>query len=143
MAKDSKSIFLCQECGYESAKWMGQCPSCHAWNSFAEEILSTNEYPRMIKCCDRATILNLMIGSLGYTLCSGIICEELNGSEYIAVPYEADEENPNSVMEIGYIALKSSMLSQIGERYVDELKRYLETETKAGSVSAASPARRG
>ena len=101
----------------------------------AEEILSTNEYPRMIKCCDRATILNLMIGSLGYTLCSGIICEELNGSDYLAVPYEADEANPNSVMEIGYITRKSSLLSQIGERYVAELKRYLETEAKPDADS--------
>ena len=101
----------------------------------AEEILSTNEYPRMIKCCDRATILNLMIGSLGYTLCSGIICEELNGSEYLAVPYEADEENPNSVMEIGYITRKNSLLSQIGERYVAELKRYLEMEAKPDADS--------
>ncbi len=101
----------------------------------AEEILSTSEYPRMIRCCDRATILNLMIGSLGYTLCSGIICEELNGSDYLAVPYEADEENPNSVMEIGYITRKSSLLSQIGERYVAELKRYLETEAKPDADS--------
>ena len=101
----------------------------------AEEILSTNEYPRMIKCCDRATVLNLMIGSLGYTLCSGIICEELNGSEYLAVPYEADEENPNSVMEIGYITRKNSLLSQIGERYVAELKRYLEMEAKPDADS--------
>ncbi len=101
----------------------------------AEEILSTNEYPRMIKCCDRATILNLMIGSLGYTLCSGIICEELNGSDYLAVPYEADEENPNSVMEIGYIIRKNSLMSQIGDRYVTELKRYLETEAKPDADS--------
>ena len=101
----------------------------------AEEILSTNEYPRMIKCCDRATILNLMIGSLGYTLCSGIICEELNGRDYLAVPYEADEENPNSVMEIGYIIRKNSLMSQIGERYVMELKRYLETEAKPDADS--------
>ena len=101
----------------------------------AEEILSTNEYPRMIKCCDRATILNLMIGSLGYTLCSGIICEELNGSDYLAVPYKADEENPNSVMEIGYIIRKNSLMSQIGERYVTELKRYLETEAKPDADS--------
>ena len=101
----------------------------------AEEILSTNDYPRMIKCCDRATILNLMIGSLGYTLCSGIICEELNGSDYLAVPYEADEENPNSVMEIGYIIRKNSLMSQIGERYVTELKRYLETEAKPDADS--------
>ncbi len=33
----AKSVFFCQECGYESAKWMGQCPACHAWNSFVEE----------------------------------------------------------------------------------------------------------
>ncbi|MBQ7678518.1 MAG: DNA repair protein RadA [Butyrivibrio sp.] len=37
MAVKAKSIFYCQACGYESAKWMGQCPGCHAWNSFVEE----------------------------------------------------------------------------------------------------------
>ena len=36
MAK-AKTGFFCQECGYESAKWMGQCPGCRAWNSFVEE----------------------------------------------------------------------------------------------------------
>ncbi len=36
MAK-AKTVFFCQECGYESAKWMGQCPGCRAWNSFVEE----------------------------------------------------------------------------------------------------------
>lgn len=33
-----KSIFICQECGYESAKWLGKCPSCNAWNTFVEEV---------------------------------------------------------------------------------------------------------
>lgn len=37
MAKAKNSVFFCQNCGYESAKWMGQCPGCHEWNSFAEE----------------------------------------------------------------------------------------------------------
>lgn len=37
MAKGRSSIFFCQNCGYESAKWMGQCPACREWNSFAEE----------------------------------------------------------------------------------------------------------
>ena len=37
MAKAKNSVFFCQECGYESAKWMGQCPACHAWNTFVEE----------------------------------------------------------------------------------------------------------
>ena len=36
MAK-SKTVFVCNECGYESAKWLGKCPACNAWNSFFEE----------------------------------------------------------------------------------------------------------
>jgi len=36
MAK-SKTVFVCNECGYESAKWLGKCPACNAWNSFYEE----------------------------------------------------------------------------------------------------------
>lgn len=33
------SVFFCQECGYESSKWMGQCPACKSWNSFVEELV--------------------------------------------------------------------------------------------------------
>jgi DNA repair protein RadA/Sms len=36
----SKTLFYCQSCGYESAKWLGKCPSCNSWNTFAEEIVS-------------------------------------------------------------------------------------------------------
>ena len=36
MAKN-KNLFFCQECGFESVKWMGQCPGCHGWNTFVEE----------------------------------------------------------------------------------------------------------
>ena len=42
MAKKSKTVFFCQECGYESPKWMGQCV-CGAWNSFVEEKVVTGE----------------------------------------------------------------------------------------------------
>jgi DNA repair protein RadA/Sms len=35
----TKSAFFCQNCGYESAKWLGKCPSCNTWNSFVEEII--------------------------------------------------------------------------------------------------------
>ena len=63
-------------------------------NSFylAEEVFSTHEYRQSIKADDRATMLNLMIGLNGYTLCSGIICNELNGDEYVAVPFDTDEK---------------------------------------------------
>ena len=36
-------VYFCQECGYESSKWMGQCPGCKAWNSFVEEPVSTGK----------------------------------------------------------------------------------------------------
>ena len=93
---------------------------------FAEEILSTNEYSQVIKANDRATMLNLMVGLNGYTLCSGIICEELNGDDYIAVPFQDDAQNPNSVMEIGYIVRKNTMLSEMGKLYIELIRKYLQ-----------------
>lgn len=93
----------------------------------AEEILSTNEYPQIIKATDRSTMLNLMVGLNGYTLCSGIICEELNGSEYIAVPFRSDDDNPNQIMKIGYILKKNNPLSKIGQTYINEVTKYLST----------------
>ena len=34
----TKTSFFCQNCGYESAKWLGKCPSCNQWNTFVEEV---------------------------------------------------------------------------------------------------------
>lgn len=87
---------------------------------FAEEIFSTNDYSRVIKACDRSTMLNLMKGLNGYTFCSGIICDSLNGSDYAAVPLDDD-----SVMEIGYIKRKNVILSDLGKLYIQELEQYL------------------
>ncbi len=95
---------------------------------FDEEILSSNHYPRTIKATDRATMLNLMVGLDGYTLCSGIICEELNGSDFVAIPYEPDSEHPGSSMRIGYITKKDNHLSRVGKMYIEELKAYLGVE---------------
>jgi LysR substrate binding domain. len=58
----------------------------------AEEQLSTYDYSRIIKGNDRATMLNLMVGLNGYTLCSGIISEELNGDAYVAIPLKESEK---------------------------------------------------
>jgi len=93
---------------------------------FAEEILSTYDYIRTIKATDRATMLNLMVGLNGYTLCSGIICEELNGPDYVAVAFEAEEEElAAGRMEIGYIVKGNMILSKLAEQYIRELERYL------------------
>lgn len=98
---------------------------------FAEEILSTSEYSRTIKANDRATMLNLMVGLNGYTLCSGIICEELNGSDYIAVPFESDAGDAGREMEIGYIVRKNTIPSRMAELYLEELRRYLGVGAQA------------
>lgn len=86
---------------------------------FAEEVLSTYDYRQIIKANDRATLLNLMVGLNGYTLCSGIICEELNGDEYAAVPLNTEE-----TMTIGYIKHKKMPLSKLGLKYIEELQKY-------------------
>ena len=95
---------------------------------FAEEILSTKEYTRTIKANDRATMLNLMIGLNGYTLCSGIICEELNGTDYLAIPFQADAEDDCNIMEIGYITKHNTVLSKTGKHYIEAIKQYLAME---------------
>ncbi|NLJ90040.1 MAG: LysR family transcriptional regulator [Clostridiales bacterium] len=86
---------------------------------FAEEVFSTYDYKRIIKANDRATLLNLMVGLNAYTLCSGIICEELNGDGYAAIPL-----NTKETMTIGYIKKKNMPLSKLGKRYIEELKKY-------------------
>ncbi len=40
MSAKLKTVYICNECGYESAKWMGQCPSCREWNTLSEEVIS-------------------------------------------------------------------------------------------------------
>ncbi|MBE5968608.1 MAG: LysR family transcriptional regulator [Lachnospiraceae bacterium] len=92
---------------------------------FAEELLSTNEYPKLIKANDRATMLNLMIGLNGYTLCSGIICEELNGSDYLTIPFEIGKDVVGGSMNIGYIHRKNAILSDLANMYIEEMKKNL------------------
>ncbi len=91
-----------------------------------EEILGETEYPRTIHATDRATMLNLMVGLNGYTLCSGIICEELNGSDYVAVPFREDRNHRNAKMTIGYITKRHSVMSDIGKTFIDEVVDYLK-----------------
>lgn len=85
----------------------------------AEEMLSEMEHTRIIRANDRATMLNLMHGLDAYTLCSGIICEDLNGDDYLAIPLAESD-----AMTIGYIKRQGVKLSKIGQVYVDVLKEY-------------------
>ena len=89
---------------------------------FAEEVLSTYAYKRLIKANDRATLLNLMVGLNAYTLCSGIICENLNGSDFCAVKLKSEE-----IMTIGYLKRKGAALSPLGQKYLEEIKKFRES----------------
>lgn len=93
-----------------------------------EEVFNTAEYARTVKVNDRATMLNLMVGLNGYTICSGIICEELNGNDYLAIPFRPDTEDRNTVMEVGYIVKKNTVLSNTGSLYIEEIRKYLTAE---------------
>ena len=84
---------------------------------FSEEILSTVDCDKELVVCDRATLFNMLIGLNGYTICSGVISEELNGPNIIARPLKVDD-----YMEIGYILPGSLHPSQLTLSYIEILK---------------------
>lgn len=84
---------------------------------FSEEILSTLERKKNILVRDRATLFNLLIGLNGYTICSGVISEELNGKNIVAVPLNVDD-----YMEIGYITHNKILPSRLCGFYIEKLK---------------------
>ena len=86
----------------------------------AEELLPTNEYSQIIHANDRATMLNLMIGLNGYTVCSGVIDEELNGANIVAVPLKEEGD-----MEIGILIHHRIRGSRMSEFYIQALRKYI------------------
>lgn len=84
---------------------------------FSEEILSTIDSDKEIIVRDRATLFNLLVGLNGYTICSGVISEELNGPHIIAKPLDVDD-----YMEIGYILPSGMHQSVLTQQYIDILK---------------------
>ncbi len=90
-------------------------------NSFyySEEIFSMEEKNKNIRVRDRATLFNLVIGLNGYTVCSGVIDEELNGKNIISVPLDEAGD-----MHIGYITHKKMIPSRWGATYIEALKKY-------------------
>ena len=91
----------------------------------SEELSSMNDYSQTIKVNDRMTMVNLMVGLHGYTLCSGVVCEELNGGDYRAIPL-SDNCPINGIMKLGYIVKKNQILSRVGALYIDKVKEYLQ-----------------
>lgn len=94
-------------------------------NSFyySEEIFNAEPRSKNIRVRDRATLFNLLIGLNGYTVCSGIIDEKLNGKEIIAVPLLKEGD-----MHVGYITHSRSSLSRLGALYIRALERLVKGE---------------
>ena len=88
---------------------------------FSEELHSTDESPKSIIVSDRATLFNLLIGLNGYTISSGILSSDLNGSDITAIPLKSSE-----VMEVGYIHSTEQPLSSLAERYLEHFRGYIE-----------------
>ena len=86
---------------------------------FAEELFSNEPAEKSIKVSDRAAIVNFMIGLDGYTIYSGIFPKFLQGDEIVSVPLEEPE-----VMRIGYIINKDKELSELGQIYIEALKKF-------------------
>ena len=91
-------------------------------NSFyySEEIFSSVVRYKNIRVRDRATLFNLLIGLNGYTVCSGIIDENLNGKDIVAVALDEEAE-----MNIGYITRKDSLTSDLANAYIEALKQHV------------------
>ena len=87
---------------------------------FSEEPLIQEYSPKNIVVTDRATLFNLLIGLDGYTICSGILSEDLNGTDILSLPLESSEE-----MTLGCITLKGTVLRGMTARYMDHLKSYI------------------
>lgn len=84
---------------------------------FSEEILSTLDCDKELIVRDRATLFNLLVGMDGYTICSGVINETLNGPNIVARPLKVDD-----YMEIGYIVPNAINPSKLTAAYIEILK---------------------
>ena len=90
---------------------------------FSEELLPFESHRKSIVVTDRATLFNLLIGLNGYTICSGVISEELNGKNVVSVPLLVDD-----YMEIGYLTHNKVVPGRFASRYIDALKQHTSFE---------------
>lgn len=92
---------------------------------FMEELYPAQTVSQIIRVTDRATMINLMEGLHGYTICSGIVCNELNGPDCIAIPI-VDPGSERELMQIGYIHSRKTYFSALTSRYIEKLKKILK-----------------
>lgn len=96
------------------------------YNSFyySEEIFSTIPHKKSIQVSDRATLFNLLIGLNGYTISTGILNSDLNGSNIVSVPLEESE-----TISVGWIVHKKAQLTRMARLYLQELEQIINYYT--------------
>lgn len=91
---------------------------------YAEELLPMNEYSRVVKTGDKLTMLSFIAEMNGYTFCSGMIYDKLNGKDFVSLTFMPENrENPD--IRIGYIYKNGRPLSEIGRTYLRNVEKYL------------------
>ena len=90
---------------------------------FSEEIMSVVTHKKSIHVSDRATLFNLLIGLNGYTISTGILSVELNGTDIVSVPLIVDEK-----ILIGWISHKNVKPSKFAEIYIKAFQDIIEKE---------------
>ncbi len=88
---------------------------------FSEEILSTLDCDKELIVRDRATLFNFLVGMQGYTICSGVINEDLNGPNIVARPLAVDD-----YMQIGYIRPAQLTATRLASEYIAILKEMVK-----------------
>jgi len=85
---------------------------------FSEEILSTLNHDKSIKVTDKGTIIDLMVGTDGYTISSGLCPSYLRGEDVISIPLEVNER-----IRVGVITHRDYRPTKLGAQYLDILHR--------------------
>lgn len=96
---------------------------------FSEEVLSTLDSKKDIVVRDRATLFSLLIGLDGYTICSGIISKNLDGSNIVAIPLLTDD-----FMEIGYITHNRIVPNFLTVKYIEALKNRMKIISEGRNI---------
>ena len=100
---------------------MEEFPYLYSPVAFAEEALASVPRAKSIACTDRASLSELIVALNGYTVTSGILVGISDGAGLNTVPLDTDVK-----LHLGYVVRKGEALSDIGQRFVDTLKKNLE-----------------
>ena len=88
MASKIKSVYICSECGYESPKWYGKCPSCGEWNTMNEEIKDTSKQSATAK---NTLFCNLHQNHMPYRIFQPRMSTDMTQAAENSTVYSAEE----------------------------------------------------